>query len=39
MKKKKNFKKKLTKVSKNNLEIDVNGISDPLETCKKIISA
>ena len=31
--------RKLTKVSTNNLKIDVNGISDPLEMCKNIISA
>ena len=31
--------RKLTKVSKNNFKIDVNGISDPLEMFKNIISA
>ena len=31
--------RKLTKVSTNNLMIDINGISDTLEMCKNIISA
>ena len=33
--------RKLTKVlvSTNNFKIDINGISDPLEMCKDIISA
>ena len=33
------LKKKLTKVSTNNFKKDINGISDPLEMCKNIISA
>ena len=31
--------RKLTKVSTNNFKIDINGISNPLDTCKNIISA
>ena len=31
--------RKPTKVSTNNFKIDINGISDPLEMCKNIISA
>ena len=31
--------RKLTQVSTNNFNIDINGISDPLEKCKNIISA
>ena len=31
--------RKLTKVSINNFKMDINGISDPLEMCKNIISA
>ena len=31
--------KKLTKISLNNIKIDVNGISDPLERCRNMISA
>ena len=31
--------RKLTKVSTNNFKIDINGISDPLEKCKNIMSA
>ena len=31
--------RKLTKLSTNNFKIDINGISDPLEMCKNIISA
>ena len=31
--------RKLTKVSTNNLKIDINEISDPLQMCKNIISA
>ena len=33
------FKKKLTIVSTDNFKIDINGISDPLEMWKNIISA
>ena len=29
--------RKLTKISTNNFKIDINGISDPLEMCKKIL--
>ena len=31
--------RKLTKASTNNFKIDINGISDPLEMFKNIISA
>ena len=31
--------RKLTKVSTNNFKIDINGLSNPLEMCKNIISA
>ena len=31
--------RKLTKIQKNNFKIYINRISDPLETCKRIISA
>ena len=31
--------RKLTKVSKNNFNIDINGISDPLKVCKNITYA
>ena len=31
--------RKLTKVSTNNFNIEIKGISDPLEMCKNIISA
>ena len=31
--------RKPTKVSTNNFKIDINGISDPSEMCKNIISA
>ena len=31
--------RKQTKMSTNNFKIDINGISDPLEMCKNIISA
>ena len=31
--------RKPTKVSMNNFKIDINGISNPLEMCKNIISA
>ena len=33
------FFRKLTKVSTSNVKKDINGISDPLEMCKTIISA
>ena len=31
--------RKVTKVSTNNLKIDINGISDPFEMCENVISA
>ena len=31
--------RKLTKVSRDNFKIDLNGISDPLEMCENIVSA